>query len=95
MHILQFMLNKDRRLISKHKLQQIPQKLIVCLIAVLMGIPHFLVLTHMANKIKVYQSHLITPHTPLPKTRKVEIAQPCSILVEGRYRCDYLFKGRD
>lgn len=60
-----------------------------------MRISHPLILTHMPNKIKVYQPNLITPNAPLPKTRKVKIAQPYSILVEWSDRCDYLFECRD
>lgn len=60
MHILQLMLYKDGRLICEYKLQQIPQKLIISLIAILVRIPHPLILRH----IKVHQSHLIT-HTLL------------------------------
>jgi hypothetical protein len=88
------MLYKDWRLISQYKLQQIPQKLIIGLIAILMRIAHPLILRHMPNKIKVYQSHLITPYAPLPEARKVEIPQPSSILMEGGDRCDDLFKCR-
>ena len=95
MHILQLMLYKDWWLICEYKLQQIPQKLIIGLIAILMRIAHPLILRHMPDKIKVYQSHLITPYAPLPEARKVEIPQPGSILMEGSDRCDDLFKSRD
>ncbi len=89
------MLYKDGWLICEYKLQQIPQKLIIGLIAILMRITHPLILRHMPNKIKVYQSHLITPYAPLPEARKVKIPQPSSILMEGGDRCDDLFKCRD
>jgi hypothetical protein len=48
--------------------------------------PHLLIISYMANQIKVYQPNLASPKTPLSEARKIQITQPSSILVKGSDR---------